>query len=283
MAFVKFPEPTQRAVDFTSSGSWTCPSGVYVAEFMVVGAGGGGGGTDNSVNTRGAGGGGGGGGAVKVVNLPVTPNSVYTITIGAKGTGGAIGAAGSNGGFSEVLLSGTSLIKSYGGSGGSGVSNTDLAVLPTSTRTMAGGGGLAGSATSATARGGGGGGALPTSYYTASMGLNSSLALSEGSPGFQQAGASTTFGTGGFMGYGAGGGGGSGVQTTASLTAQGGASAFAGVGGNGSSVTVATDIAGGNAVDKTGCGGGGAYSGLSTTGAAGGNGADGLVRIKYYG
>jgi hypothetical protein len=40
---------------------------------------------------------------------------------------------------------------------------------------------------------------------------------------------------------------------------------------------------GGAAVDNTGCGGGGGASHTSTTSTSGGNGADGLIRIEYFG
>jgi len=208
MGYVKIPAATNRTVDFTSSGTWTCPSGVYSAEFLVVGAGGGGGGADNSVNTRTAAGAGGGGGAVKIVNLPVTPGSSYTITVGAAGTGGNA-TAGTSGGFSEVVLSGTTLIRSFGGFGGAGVDATDAIIRGTLTRTIAGGSGTAiSSATVTNTRAGGGGNGgfnVDLSNYGStdysiegSVGGNASAAGSRGRPS-------------GFL-YGNGGGGGAAGQ-----------------------------------------------------------------------
>lgn len=275
MGYVKIPEATNRTLDFTSSGTWTVPSGVYSAEFLVVGAGGGGGGTTNSVATRGSAGGGGGGGSVKLVTLPVSPGSSYTITIGAKGTGGTAGVAGVNGGFTEVLLSGTTLIRSYGGLGGYATNSADASVAPTIVSQWAGNGGNRGSGTTASIQAGGGGGGV-LSFDRASYGTGAPL---EGSLG-GNASANGSNGAIGAFGYGNGGGGGGG--STATLAAnQGGAAYGGGAGATASNVATATNLAGSNAT-LAGCGGGGAYSGLSTTGAAGGNGADGLVRITYF-
>jgi hypothetical protein len=275
MAFTKIPAATNRTVEFTSSGTFTVPSGVYSAEFLIVGAGAGGGGCDNSVATRGSAGGGGGGGAVKQITLPVTPGSSYTITIGAKGTGGAIGAAGANGGFSEVLLGATSLMKAFGGQGGEGIDSADQSVGAAALANVAGGGGAARTNTTALAIAGGGGGAGLV-YQT----LITNGVILEGSPGGQSNQGSVNPGQFGYLGYGHGGGGGRGSTTTIPLTS-GQAPYGGGIGAVGQSVVSATNTNGGAAF-LAGCGGGGAYSGLSTTGAAGGNGADGLVRITYF-
>lgn len=267
MAITQIPGPSNKIIDFTSSGTWVCPAGVFSAEFLVVGAGGGGGGADNSTSSYVAVGGGGGGGAVKQSHLAVTPGSSYTITVGAKGTS-AIGAAGTNGGFSEVVLGGTTLMRSFGGQGGSGKNSADATVSPTLTLTMAGVGGNSTRDSANTERHAkGGGGAIQTS-------------VGAGSPEGSDQGLSGISGFG-IGNYGHGGGGGS---TSLNLL-PGNYSAApygAGLGARNSSVSVATDTAGGDAT-FAGCGGGGGASSLSTTGASGGNGADGLVRITYFG
>jgi hypothetical protein len=69
---------------FASSGNWTCPAGVTKVLVSVVGGGGGGrGGTFNVLGVTGGYGGYGSG------VLTVTPGTVYTVTVGSGGTGGA--------------------------------------------------------------------------------------------------------------------------------------------------------------------------------------------------
>jgi hypothetical protein len=281
MGVTIFPGPTNKQVDFTSSGTWVCPSGVYSAEFLVVGAGGGGGGVSVSGATMNAAGGGGGGGAVKKVNLVVTPGSSYTITVGAKGTGSA-GAVGGNAGFTEVLLSGTTLVRSYGGQGGGGViSGTSTA--PTLSRTLAGGGGQTISeGTAVNHYAGGGGGATNGSIMSTTS--NNILASSEATLGTLatatiSASTYVSSGSGGIDGYGAGGSGGW-VSATSPLTKQ--YSTFSYNAGAGAVVQSTGGADGGAAIANTGCGGGGAGTYTNATSRAGGNGADGLVRVVYF-
>lgn len=279
MGYVKIPAATNRTVDFTSSGTWTCPSGVYSAEFLVVGAGGGGGGVGSSVNTRYVCGGGGGGGAVKKVTLPVTPGNSYTITVGAKGTG-ISASAGNNGGFSEVVLSGITLVRSYGGGGGRGVNASDTAVSAADSGTKASTGGLNQAGTSADISGGGGGGAN-TFFYDTSISARSVAQPAEGGYGKNGiGGTNANYSLGGFGvdGFGAGGGGGLSGPSSA-FTSENGVVGFGA--GKGVLRNTAGSSAGNNAT-ISGCGGGGAALMLSTTSSAGGDGADGLVRITYF-
>jgi hypothetical protein len=275
MGYVKIPAATNRTVDFTSSGTWTCPSGVYSAEFLVVGAGGGGGGGQNAAATDYSAGGGGGGGAVKRVQLATVPGSNYTITIGAKGTG-ANNTAGTNAGFSEIVLSGTTLIRSNGGQGGG--ASTGSATI---SRTIGGGGGQGQSgSTSTPAMGGGGGGAL--SGALSNIITNNFMNSSEGSvgqrPSTTQQQEYTSFGAPGIDGYGAGGAGGM-AGNISTVRNTGGYSYFAGSG----AVQTTTGVSnGGAATANTGGGGGGGAGHTNTTAYSGGNGADGLVRITYF-
>ena len=95
---------------FTASGTWTCPAGVDKVFVRLFGGGGGGGGLneDNNYIT----GGGGGGGYMAYSALNVTPNSNYTVTIGAGGAGTSSGNGGTGGVTSFGIL-----LSANGGSG----------------------------------------------------------------------------------------------------------------------------------------------------------------------
>jgi hypothetical protein len=282
MGVTRFPGATNRQVDFTSSGTWVCPSGVYSAKFLVVGAGGAGGGCLTNLITEYNVGGGGGGGSIKEVDLSVTPGTSYTITVGAKGTGGT--GNGGNGGTSEVLNGATSLIKSYGGRGGQGKLSTGYVAFSTSI-TVAGGSGAAATSTSSGAQAGGGGSGFG-SYTPNNAGTGTLNQGGEGTPGRSKTTVSTgaqaqygiTNGDVGYQGFGAGGGGGCcGLTTTYSFGQGGSANA-----GNGAQLGAAGATNGGAAIANTGCGGGGAAVYLSVSNANGGDGSDGLVRVVYF-
>ena len=98
---------------FTSSGTWTRPSGITKVKIHVIGGGAGGGGGRTSYNYAG-GGGGAGGNLLKV--LDVSSISSATITVGSGGTGGAVNADGGNGGTS-TWVDGTNTLTANGGSG----------------------------------------------------------------------------------------------------------------------------------------------------------------------
>jgi len=107
---------------FTSSGTWTRPSGITKVIIEVQGAGAGGSGANNSQSYNGMGGS-GGGYARKYLN--VSSISTSTITVGAGGAYGAHTAHGSDGGDSS-WADGTNTISGDGGNGGEQYSNNRI-------------------------------------------------------------------------------------------------------------------------------------------------------------
>lgn len=106
-------DPPSNLQVFTSSGSFTVPSGVTKIEVEVRGGGGGGGGSAGS-RTSGPGQGGCGGGYGKQV-LTVTAGSTHAVTVGVGGAGGAFYYADGTAGGTSTF--GT-LISATGGGGG---------------------------------------------------------------------------------------------------------------------------------------------------------------------
>jgi len=102
---------------FTSSGTWTRPSGCIAIIVEVQAAGGGGGGTSDTTTGQGSSGGGGGGGGYAKSFLTRGLGATETITIGAIGGGGAGGPSGSNGGAGGTSSFGSHL-SATGGNGG---------------------------------------------------------------------------------------------------------------------------------------------------------------------
>ena len=98
---------------FTTSTTWTAPTGVTSVTAEVWGGGGGGGGQ----NLASDGGGGGGGGAYSIkAGIVVVPATGYTVTVGGAGTGNAGCTASTAGGDSSFVNTATVLAK--GGSPG---------------------------------------------------------------------------------------------------------------------------------------------------------------------
>jgi hypothetical protein len=103
---------------FTSSGTFTIPTGKTVVKVTVQGAGGGGGGiiTFCCPNSYAVGAAGGGTSYKYLTGL--TPGNTLTVTVGLGGTGGGSGANGGTGGTSSVA-SGTQTITTISATGGS--------------------------------------------------------------------------------------------------------------------------------------------------------------------
>ena len=190
---VSITTPTLQT--FTSSGTWTRPSGCTKVKVTVIGGGGGGGGSSATDTQLG---GGGGGGGQSIAYLDVTSISSSTITIGAAGTAGTSTGSGGAGGASS-WADGTNTLTGNGGSGGT-VGSTNAA---------GGNGGTASGGTiNISGQKGGGGGGTANSIRT---GQGGDTILGHG--GVPQ--AVDQAGTAG-VGYGAGGGGGNrGVTSSA--------------------------------------------------------------------
>ena len=112
------------SIKFTSSGTFT-PAINTLADIFAVGGGGGGGAASEPDNWRTGGGGGGGGYTATVLDVQLTANTGYVITIGAGGTSGdqANGGTGGTSSFGNIVsaaggIGGTR--SGVGGNGGSG-------------------------------------------------------------------------------------------------------------------------------------------------------------------
>ena len=109
----------ERAQVFTSSGTFTIPTGVTAVKVTVVGGGGGG----ASVST-GTYGGGGGGGGVAVKNITgLTPGGTVSVTVGGGGAASAAGGTSSFGAYCSATggaAGGTIGVFAVGAAGGVG-------------------------------------------------------------------------------------------------------------------------------------------------------------------
>ena len=263
---------TYTIVSFTTSTTWTVPTGVTSVEYLVI-AGGGGGGSSRTFANKGGGGGGGAGGFITGTGFVVTPTALLTVTIGAGGAGGAqgggnMGTKGGNSSFANTTA-GDGINAMGGGSGAGGNSIT------------AGGAGGSGGGGH---QGGAGGAGISGQGYNGGSGWASAY-LDGGGGGSGQAGSDATGSAAGKGGdgtassisgssvtYAGGGGGGSG---TAGIAGAAGGSGGGGAGG-------ALNVNNGAAATGYGSGGGGGTSAVSGGASrAGGNGSNGIVIIMY--
>ena len=112
--------------EFTETTTGTVPSyAYYLTVILVGGGGGGGGGGKGDKNNNGRSGGGGGGGACSMMRLyPVTPGSLYKVTIGDGGYGGTREwdnpnrIVGGVGGTTTFTYNGVDLLTAPGGNPG---------------------------------------------------------------------------------------------------------------------------------------------------------------------
>lgn len=189
---VTVPGTPQGQQIFTTSGTFTVPTGVTQVSAVVVGGGGGGAGSDGDRNEGNTGGGGGG---LAYGTFTVTPGESLTVTVGAAGAAAPSGGDGGAGGTTTIARGVTTLLSGGGGQGG----------LERSTAARAGGasggterdgGGTGGSSGSATDdnSGSGGGGAAGYSGNGGAGGSNGGSG-SAGSGGGGAGGNSATTGT----------------------------------------------------------------------------------------
>lgn len=109
-----------RGQVFTSSGTFTIPTGVTAIKVNLVGSGAGGGGGSSGGGT--SGGVGGGGRSITTFLTGLTSGNTLSITIGAGGTGGAVNSSGGSSGTTSIT-SGTqtiTTIQQLGSTGGVG-------------------------------------------------------------------------------------------------------------------------------------------------------------------
>jgi hypothetical protein len=117
---------TNKQVEvFTTSGTWTAPTGVNYVVVTLCGGGGGGAGGHSSNDDPG---GGGGGGACLINTIyKVTPGNTYTVTVGAGGAAGTTSSTPTNGGNggSSTFSGGAYDLTANAGSGGHQSASSD--------------------------------------------------------------------------------------------------------------------------------------------------------------
>ena len=268
--------------EFTSSGTWTKPSGLTIAIIELWGAGGGGGsGGRNATSSNRGGGGGGGGGAYQYRLMPLSAlGSTETVTIAAGGAGGAAqttnSTQGNDGSLAGQSTFGSILYADGGAQGGGGKIASSAAV-----------GGSGASAIT---------GLSSTGFGAAAAGANNAYGGGGGGAGAYSSAA----GEGGDSLHGGAGGGGGGSINSGDLVqiprdgggqhddatatgtaaansdgAAGTAATFQGHGGGGGAREGGT----GGAGYRGGGGGGGGGSTNGTASGAGGAGGDGYCRV----
>ncbi len=293
---------TMRSKEWTADTTWTAPDNVGAVGFLIGygGGGGGGAGIDGSTTAdyEANAGGGGGSSLPSIQQVSLTGGGVYTIDIGAGGTGHSANAAGGiyrggHGGDTTFSNSVPTVLARFAGAGGGG---DGVAVVDGLTGVAYSRPGLPCASSyvyyddatyyaSATgnlfflfARGEGLGGAGCTKQASYNSNGFPGATHSRGYAGGSGGSTGTTTGT--RRGGGAGGGGAGGPGGTGGTGGNGGNSGSGG--GSGSPGT-----AGSSAAANTGAGGGGGAGGGSSatpgTGAAGGNGGSGKLTLYYWG
>ena len=259
----------------TTTTSWTCPAGVNTIEVLVVAGGGGGG--------SGLGSGGGGGGVIYNAVYPVTPTTVYSVTVGAGGLGNTSangpGAQGSNSVFDKLTAIGGgggaqegAQNATTGGSGGGISSASGVVALisqcaaGTAGQGHRGGAGFYDGTRFGYPQGSGGGAGGPGEFSATG--------------GYSKAGPGVEYSITGTPTWYAGGGGGSGYTNYGTVPAGPAPGGIGGGGAGGASISGGLGVVGTAGTNGTGGGGGGGGEGTNGN-MAGGNGGSGTVVIRY--
>jgi hypothetical protein len=272
---------------FTTSGTFSVPSGITSADVLVVAGGGGGGGHGGNGYK---GGGAGAGGLIFMPEYPVTPGGTITVTVGDGGSGGSNNPTGQ--GSQTIGNPGNDSV--FGSPGDPGLGQGG--VLTAQGGGAGGGGSCNGQATGGSQGGSGGGaGSSQNNAASQSTGTQPTQPGNSGAYGFGNGGGNANSPG---PGWGAGGGGAGGAGQPASCTAQPGVCSTGGAGKSytiadgTSSVTYAGGGTGGGRVPAsatdsqpgTANRGGGGNGGGSTPGGGpgdGGNGGKGIVIVRY--
>tara|TARA_B100000900_G_scaffold295398_1_gene254058 strand:- start:721 stop:2733 length:2013 start_codon:yes stop_codon:yes gene_type:complete len=180
---------------FTSSGTFSVPSGVTSLDAVLVVAGGGGGGCAGPGGGSRRSGGGGAGGLIFMPGYPVTPGGTIAVTVGC-GAAGRTGKAGQTGADGQDSV--------FAGSPSPGIGQGGVLTA----KGGGGGGAACGGAASGNNGGSGGGGGLASAGPTVGSGGSKSQPTQPGNSG------AYGFGNNGAAGrsQGAGGGGGAGAS-----------------------------------------------------------------------
>jgi Polysaccharide lyase family 8, super-sandwich domain/Polysaccharide lyase family 8, N terminal alpha-helical domain/Polysaccharide lyase family 8, C-terminal beta-sandwich domain len=186
------PTTTETVVNFTTSGTWTCPANVTAARVECWGGGGAGGSASAIPGSNSQNGGGGAGGAyARLDSYPVTPGAVYQVNVGTGGVNNSsingTTVAGGDSWFNTAPAPSSQILAKGGAGGATASGNTPN--HPGGMGSTAGSlgdrvtAGTSGTPGTASAPGSGGGGAEGSAAGSGGMGATSNGALKPGGLG----------------------------------------------------------------------------------------------------